>query len=161
MNNSLLFNNIHYNKIIKKNMFEEHPNKNIFINIFILLIFIIILGLFLSYRYKCKQDMKNKTLSENISFLISLFLKNPEDIVSRLFLFFKKLGSFAYCMYLLYPPKSSSEPSPVYATVTYFFMASETIKFDSMDGRPKGNSICHKIFGSDLVKSEKSIKISV
>jgi hypothetical protein len=66
MNNSLLFNNIHYNKIIKKNMFEEHPNKNIFINIFILLIFIIILGLFLSYRYKCKQDMKNKTLSENI-----------------------------------------------------------------------------------------------
>ena len=66
MNNSLLFNNIHYNKIIKKNMFEEHPNKNIFINIFILLIFIIILGLFLSYRYKCKQDMKNKILSENI-----------------------------------------------------------------------------------------------
>lgn len=66
MNNSLLFNNIHYNKIIKKNIFEEHPNKNIFINIFILLIFIIILGLFLSYRYKCKQDMKNKTLSENI-----------------------------------------------------------------------------------------------
>ena len=66
MNNSLLFNNIHYNKIIKKNIFEEHPNKNIFINIFILLIFIIILGLFLSYRYKCKQDMQNKTLSENI-----------------------------------------------------------------------------------------------
>tara|TARA_Y100000589_G_scaffold236694_1_gene224122 strand:+ start:378 stop:800 length:423 start_codon:yes stop_codon:yes gene_type:complete len=66
MNNSLLFNNIHYNKIIKKNVFKEHPNKNIFINIFILLIFIIILGLFLSYRYKCKQDIQNKTLSENI-----------------------------------------------------------------------------------------------
>ena len=56
MNNSLLFNNIHYNKIIKKNISEEHPNKNIFINIFILLFFIIILGLFLSYRYKCKKD---------------------------------------------------------------------------------------------------------
>ena len=65
MNNSLLFNNIHYNKIIKKNISEEHPNKNIFINIFILLFFIIILGLFLSYRYKCKQNIKNNIEEEN------------------------------------------------------------------------------------------------
>ena len=61
MSNSLLFNNLHYNKIIKKNMFEEHPHKNIFINVFILLFFVIILGLFLSYRYKCKQNIENET----------------------------------------------------------------------------------------------------
>lgn len=60
MSNSLLFNNLHYNKIIKKNMFEEHPHKNIFINVFILLFFVIILGLFLSYRYKCKQNIENE-----------------------------------------------------------------------------------------------------
>lgn len=60
MSNSLLFNNLHYNKIIKKNMFKEHPHKNIFINVFILLFFIIIVGLFLSYRYKCKQNTQNK-----------------------------------------------------------------------------------------------------
>ena len=58
MSNSLLFNNLHYNKIIKKNIFEEHPHKNIFINVFILLFFIIILGLFLSYRYKSKQNIE-------------------------------------------------------------------------------------------------------
>ena len=57
MNNSLLFNNIHYNKIIKKKNIFDHPNKNLFINIFILLFFIIILGLFLSYRYNCKQNI--------------------------------------------------------------------------------------------------------
>ena len=60
MSNSLLFNNLHYNKIIKKNMFKEHPHKNIFINVFILLFFIIIVGLFLSYRYKCKQNTQNE-----------------------------------------------------------------------------------------------------
>ena len=66
MNNSLLFNNIHYNKIIKKKNIFDHPHKNLFINIFILLFFIIILGLFLSYRYKCKQNIINhqKTVEE-------------------------------------------------------------------------------------------------
>jgi hypothetical protein len=89
MNNSLLFNNIHYNKIIKKNIFEEHPNKNIFINIFILLIFIIILGLFLSYRYKCKQDMQNKTLSENIE-------KKNSDIEENIDLEKKNINNTEY-----------------------------------------------------------------
>lgn len=60
MSNSLLFNNLHYNKIIKKNIVEEHPHKNIFINVFILLLFVIILGLFLSYRYKSKQNIENE-----------------------------------------------------------------------------------------------------
>jgi len=59
MKNSLLFNNIPYNKIIKKNLNNDHPYKNIFINVFILLFFIIILGLFLSYRYKCKNNLNN------------------------------------------------------------------------------------------------------
>jgi len=59
MKNVLLFNNIPYNRIIKKNVSNEHPYKNIFINVFILLFFIIMLGLFLSYRYRCKNNLND------------------------------------------------------------------------------------------------------
>ena len=59
MKNVLLFNNIPYNRIIKKNVSNEHPYKNIFINVFILLFFIIKLGLFLSYRYRCKNKLND------------------------------------------------------------------------------------------------------
>tara|TARA_B110001452_G_scaffold177939_1_gene149293 strand:- start:991 stop:1410 length:420 start_codon:yes stop_codon:yes gene_type:complete len=65
MKNVLLFNNIPYNKIIKKTTSNEHPYKNIFINVFILLFFIIILGLFLSYRYKCKNNLNNDIIINN------------------------------------------------------------------------------------------------
>jgi len=67
MKKSLLFNTIPYNKIIKNNLNNlnnDHPYKNIFINVFIFLFFIIILGLFLSYRYKCKNNL-NKDIIIN------------------------------------------------------------------------------------------------
>ncbi len=56
MTNSLLFNNIRYNKFINRNNIKPHPHKDLFINVFLLFIFIISIALFLSYRYKCKKD---------------------------------------------------------------------------------------------------------
>ena len=67
MTNCLLFNNLSYNKLINKKTIESHPNKDLFINIFILLIFVIGISLFLSYRYNNKIN-RNKNIShEDVS----------------------------------------------------------------------------------------------
>ena len=68
MTNYLLFNNLSYNKLINKKTIESHPNKDLFINIFILLIFVIGISLFLSYRYNNKINQDTKiSLKEDIS----------------------------------------------------------------------------------------------
>ena len=67
MTNYLLFNNLRYNKLINKKTIESHPNKDLFINIFILLVFVIGIALFLSYRYNNKIN-RNKNIShEDVS----------------------------------------------------------------------------------------------
>tara|TARA_B100001564_G_scaffold186141_1_gene156342 strand:- start:9562 stop:10002 length:441 start_codon:yes stop_codon:yes gene_type:complete len=63
MTNYLLFNNLRYNKLINKKTIESHPNKDLFINIFILLVFVIGIALFLSYRYNNKIN-RNKNISQ-------------------------------------------------------------------------------------------------
>ena len=67
----------------------------------------------------------------------------------------------AYIKYLLYPPNNSSDPSPVYATVTNFFTSSATKKFESIDGLPKGNSMCQSMSGNELVNFLYESSISV